>query len=213
LDRLYKDEKYFPYTKDVLLEYFVKTLPHTPRFVRLTRIVRDIPSNEIVAGNKATNFRQIASKEIKNLGLKVEDIRSREIRDEVVSWENLEEEIIKYNTSVSTEFFISYKTKVTDKICGFLRLSLPKKKNFIKELDNSSIIREVHVYGTLVDIGLDSSGEAQHLGLGKKLIERSEEISKENGFNTISVISAIGTRKYYEKRGFVQNELYMNKTL
>ena len=213
LDKLYKENRYRPYSKDDLLEYFVKTLPHTPRFVRLTRIVRDIPSNEIVAGNKATNFRQIANKEIKNLGLKVEDIRSREIRDEVVSWENLEEEIIKYNTSVSTEFFISYKTKGTDRICGFLRLSLPKKKNFIKELDNSSIIREVHVYGTLVDIGLDSSGEAQHLGLGKKLIERSEEISKENGFNTISVISAIGTRKYYEKRGFVQNELYMNKTL
>jgi elongator complex protein 3 len=213
LDRLYKEGRYMPYTKDELLEYFVNTLPHTPRFVRLTRIVRDIPSNEIVAGNKATNFRQIANKEIKRLGLKVEDIRSREIRDEQIGWDDIEEEIIMYSTSVSTEFFISYKTKDTDKICGFLRLSLPKKKSFIKELENSSIIREVHVYGTLVNIGLDSSGEAQHLGLGKKLIERAEEISKENDLNTISVISAIGTRKYYEKRGFKEGELYMKKSI
>ena len=213
LDKLYKERKYKPYTKEELLKYFVNTLPHTPRFVRLTRIVRDIPSNEIIAGNKATNFRQIANKEIKRLGLKVEDIRSREIRDEQIGLDDIEEEIIKYSTSVSTEFFISYKTKDTDRICGFLRLSLPKKKTFIKELDNSSVIREVHVYGTLVNIGLDSSGEAQHLGLGKRLIGRAEEISKKNGFNIITVISAIGTRKYYQKRGFVQSELYMNKSL
>ena len=213
LDRLYKDGKYRPYTKDELLDYFVNTLPTTPRFVRLTRIVRDIPSNEIVAGNRFTNFRQIANKEIKRLGLKVEDIRSREIGDEEVRWDNLEEEIIKYKTSVSTEYFISYRTKDHDRICGFLRLSLPKGKSFIKELENTSVIREVHVYGTLVNIGDDSNGEAQHLGLGKKLIERAEKISRDNGFKVISVISAIGTRKYYEKRGFVQNELYMNKAL
>jgi elongator complex protein 3 len=217
LEELYSRSEYEPYSKNELLEYFVKTLPHTPRFVRLTRIVRDIPSDEIVAGNKATNFRQMAQQRIEELGLEVNDIRSREIRGEEITWDDIEEEVITYESSVSNEFFISYITKDDGKICGFLRLSIPNKevseKNFIEELQNSSIIREVHVYGILVNIGEDSEGQPQHLGLGKKLIERAEDISKENGFKTISVISAIGTREYYEKRGFERGDLYMMKSI
>ncbi len=216
LFELYKSGDYTPYSKKDLLTYFVNTLPLTPRSVRLTRIIRDIPSDEIEGGNKLTNFRQIAEKEIKDLGLKIEDIRSKEIRQQKITWNDIEEEVIEYHTSVSTEFFISYITK-EDKICGFLRLSLPKKKDsenhFIKELINCAIIREVHVYGTLVNIGKSSKGEPQHLGLGKELIKKAEIISKENGFKKISVISAIGTRKYYEKRGFERDELYMKKPL
>ena len=216
LYKLYKKGNYIPYNRNELMDYFVKTLPYTPRFVRLTRIVRDIPSDEIVIGNKLTNFRQIAEKEIKNLGLKIEDIRSREIKQQEITWNDIREDIIKYRTSVSTEFFISYITN-DDKICGFLRLSLPKKRfsknNFIEELKNSAIIREVHIYGTLVNIGKSSKGEPQHLGLGKKLIKKSEEISKEHGFKKISVISAIGTREYYHKRGFIKKKLYMHKLL
>lgn len=217
LAELYEEGKYSPYSKAELLEYFVNTLPTTPRFVRLTRIIRDIPSNEIVAGNKASNFRQIAEEEIERLGMKVEDIRGREIKDREIGWDDIKEEVIKYKTSVSTEFFISYITKVNDRICGFLRLSLPKKSlsrnNFIEELQNCAIIREVHVYGALVDIGEESTGEAQHLGLGKKLIEKSEEMAKKMGYKKLAVISAIGTRKYYEKRGFKKDGLYMSKKL
>jgi elongator complex protein 3 len=217
LEELYNRGEYEPYSKGQLLEYFVNTLPNTPRFVRLTRIIRDIPSDEIVAGNMASNFRQIAEGKIEELGLEIEDIRSREIKGEEITWDDIEEEVVKYDTSVSIEYFVSYITKKDCKICGFLRLSIPKKNisknNFIEELRDSSIIREVHVYGTLVNIGKDSKGQPQHLGLGKRLIEKSEVISRENGFKKISVISAIGTREYYEKRGFGRGELYMNKSL
>jgi elongator complex protein 3 len=217
LEILYKTGDYKPYSQEDLLKYFTKTLPNTPRSVRLTRIVRDIPSNEIVAGNKATNFRQIAENHIEELGLKIEDIRSREIRDEEVNWEDLKKEIIKYETSVSTEYFISYITKDDDKICGFLRLSIPKKSlsknHFIEELKDCAIIREIHVYGTLVSIGEESEGEAQHLGLGKHLIEISEEITKREGYQKLAVISAIGTREYYKKRGFTKDNLYMKKNI
>jgi elongator complex protein 3 len=217
LAKLYQEGKYHPYSKQELLKYFVNALPHTPRSVRLTRIVRDIPSDEIVAGNKKTNFRQIAENEIKKLGLRIEDIRSREIKDEKITWDDIELDIIKYKTSVSTEYFISYITKKDDKICGFLRLSLPKKvlskAHFVDELKDCAIIREVHVYGTLVSIGKKSKGEAQHLGLGKTLIEKAEKISKKEDFKRISVISAIGTRKYYEKRGFEKGKLYMHKVI
>lgn len=215
LHNLYKQGKYEPYTENELLNVLVNTIPHTPRYCRLTRIIRDIPSNEIVDGNKKTNFRQIAEAEIEKQGISIQDIRSREIRNEKVSWEDLELEELVYNTSTSTEYFLSYKTKLTDKICGFLRLSIPKDtdEHFIKELTGSTIIREVHVYGTVVGLSISSSGESQHLGLGKKLIERSEQISKDCGFNQISVISAIGTREYYKKRGYTNGKLYMSKSI
>ncbi len=211
LEKYYREGKYKPYSKDELMNLFVNILPNTPRYTRLTRIVRDIPSNEIVDGNKSTNFREIAEREIKRLGLSIQDIRSREIKDERVTWEDLELEILNYHTTVSDEYFISYKTKTSDKICSFLRLSLPLKDSYIDEINGHAIIREVHVYGSLVNIGDESSGESQHLGLGKKMIEKAQEISKDEGFKKISVITAIGTKQYYKKRGFNETGMYMSK--
>ena len=217
LYRLYTEKKFLPYPEEELLDVLVNTIPNTPRYCRLSRIIRDIPSGEIVDGNKKTNLRQIAEKKIKEEGLSLQDIRSREIKNEIVHDTDLKYEEIKYKTDVSTEYFLSYKTKSDDKLCGFLRLSIPKKRlsknNYIEELRNSSIIREVHVYGKVVSLSKDSTGEAQHLGLGKRLIEQAEEISKRNGFKKINVISAIGTREYYKKRGFEKEELYMFKNL
>ncbi len=211
LETYYEEGKYKPYTYEELLELFVTILPLTPRYTRLTRIIRDIPSNEIISGNTKSNFREIAQREVLKRGKKIQDIRGREIRREDVTLDDLELEIIQYNTSVSNEYFISYKTKDTDKICSFLRLSLPRKDVYIDELKDSSIIREVHVYGGVVNIGKKSKGESQHLGLGKKMIEKAEDISRKNGYNKVSVISAVGTRKYYSKRGFKKSPLYMIK--
>ena len=213
LEKYYKENQYKPYTYKELLELFTKILPLTPRYTRLTRIVRDIPSNEIVDGNRFTNFRQIAEKEILKQGKKIQDIRSREIKGESVSKSNLELEVIKYNTTVSKEYFLSYKTKDTDRICAFLRLSIPTRDTYIEELHNTAIIREIHVYGSVVNIGRGSSGESQHLGLGKDLLQLTYSVAKKEGLNRVSVISAIGTKEYYRKRGFKEEGLYMVKEI
>jgi elongator complex protein 3 len=214
---LYTLGKFKPYTEEELLKVLTNTMPLTPRYCRLSRIIRDIPSEEIMGGNKKTNLRQVAEEIIRKNGKKLNDIRSREIKNERVSWENLELEIIKYNTSTGKEYFLSYRTKDTDRICGFLRLSIPdrrnRKDNYIKELRHTAIIREVHVYGKVMSLDVNSHGESQHLGLGKELIEKAEVISKREGFKSISVISAIGTREYYKKRGFELEWLYMKKKI
>lgn len=217
LYKLYKEGKYQPYTDEKLLHLLTTIIPQTPRYVRLSRIVRDIPSTEIVAGNKTPNLRQIAEAEIKKQGKKLQDIRGREIKDQCVSLEDLEEEIISYPTTVSTEYFLSFKTKKTDKIAAFLRLSLPhiqkSKNHFIEELRGCAHIREVHVYGEAVGIGRRESGRAQHLGLGTRLIHMAENISKREKYKKLAVISAIGTREYYKKRGFINGNLYLIKNL
>ena len=206
LMQYYEAGKWRPYDDAELLDVLTYCLVTTPEYCRLTRVIRDIPSTDIVVGNKKTNFRQIAEK---NLGAeKGHDIRAREIKNQEVAMEDLVLDEVIYETSVSQEIFLQYVTKSDHKIAGFLRLSLPKVQNFIEELVYTAIIREVHVYGQTVGLGQKSDGKAQHLGLGKLLIERAKVLAKENGFSKIAVISAIGTREYYRKRGFRDGELY-----
>jgi elongator complex protein 3 len=214
LYELYKEGKYKPYDEKTLVKVVGECIALTPRYCRLSRVIRDIPSQEIAAGNKKTNLRQIVEQYLEKKGIKPEDIRSREIKGEEITKEDIKLEKITYKTSTGTEIFLSYKTKKDDKICGFLRLSLPKKiisrKHPLDELKDSSIIREVHVYGKVVGIDKKSKeGESQHLGLGKELIKLAEDISKKRGYKKISVISAIGTREYYKKLGYKRNDLYM----
>jgi len=84
---------------------------------------------------------------------------------------------------------------------------------FISELNNSAIIREIHVYGEVTKIGKKSSKKAQHHGFGTKLIKKAQQISKKQGFTNLAVISAIGTREYYQNRGFTQGFLYQHLEL
>lgn len=212
LFNLYKKKKWRPYTETQLLTVLKECLSFTPRYCRLTRVVRDISSDDIVAGNKKSNFRQIVEKSLEEDRIKINEIRYREIKSEKVKMSNLKMAITEYSTSNSTEYFIEYVTK-DDKVAAFLRLSLPTEKSIIKEIDGSSIIREVHVYGETVDIGKEEKDLAQHMGLGSRLIEEAEEISKNHGFSKISVISSIGTRGYYSKKGYKLKELYQVKKL
>ena len=76
------------------------------------------------------------------------------------------------------------------------------------------MIREVHVYGRVASIGKDAGqANAQHIGLGKKLIERACEIGREQGFSQINVISSVGPREYYRKQGFADAGLYQVRGL
>lgn len=213
---LYKEFQsgnYHPYNYDELLEVLKTTMPLTPRYCRLTRVVRDIPSTDIVEGNKLTHFRQIAENKITEEGKRCQCIRCREVKNMQITMDDLELETLEYNSSIGKQIFLSYKTKKDDKLAGFLRLSLPDKNisqnNFIEELRNKAMIREIHVYGQVVGVGKRSEGKSQHLGLGSKLIEKAKEFAKANNFSDISVISAIGTREYYRKKGFTDEGLYM----
>jgi elongator complex protein 3 len=209
---IHRQGKWQPYTHEELLTVITACLTHTPEYCRLTRIVRDIPSTDILVGNKFTNFRQIAENQLTKLGQKCHDIRAREIKSKPVSLSDLTLKTFCYETSVSQEYFLQFVTS-TNQIAGFLRLSLPTINNYQKELQNCAIIREVHVYGQSLKLGNTKSGAAQHLGLGKKLIKQAEKYALEAGFNKLAVISAIGTREYYQKLDFRLDNLYQIKYL
>ena len=101
-------------------------------------------------------------------------------------------------------------------MAAFIRLSLPQAgspDSGIEDLAGAAIIREVHVYGQSLGVGMGQSGAAQHIGLGTRLLHHAEQVARQKGFDRMAVISAVGTRKYYLKRGFHRGALYLIKDL
>ncbi len=214
LMQYYKKGLWRPYTDEELIFVLKNIYKLTPPYCRITRMIRDIGSHDIVTGNKRTNFREIIEKKLADEGAKLFEIRSREIRDQKVSRDQLKLDIYRYKTSVSEELFMQYVT-TDNKIAGFLRLSLPfdRSTHFISELKGAAIIREIHVYGPSIEIGEKKKGKPQHLGLGKSLIAKAKKIAKENKFDKLAVISSIGTREYYAKNGFKIDGIYQSQDI
>jgi elongator complex protein 3 len=208
----WQDGRWRPYDQGELLEVLVECLRRTPESCRLTRVIRDIPGTDIVAGNRRTNFRELAEAELARRGLPARDIRAREVRHRAVELGELELRETRYGTSVGEERFLQYVTP-DDRLAAFLRLSLPNAAVQIGEIATSAMIREVHVYGRLVGLGERRAGRSQHLGLGTLLIERAVDLAAEAGFADLAVISAVGTRDYYRRLGFADGELYQHQRL
>jgi elongator complex protein 3 len=207
LMQFYKAKQWQPYSANDLLRVLTECMKLVPEYCRVTRMIRDIPSQEIVDGNKKTNLRQNVEEYIKSQGVILGEIRSREVKDSVVKADNLEIDVVCYQTSTSEEHFLQYIDRAR-KISAFLRLSIPTVPPIIDELSSCAIIREVHVYGMSLQYGDTQQGVAQHSGLGTRLIQKAIELTKEKGFTKLAVISSIGTRMYYQKFGFKQGDLY-----
>ncbi len=210
LMRYYERGEWQPYSTETLTELIAECLARTPETCRLTRVIRDIPGTDIVAGNRVTNLRQVAETRLRAQGRAVRDIRAREIRDEALDLLTLDE--IRYRTAAGDEMFLQWITPER-KIAGFLRLFLPDAPSFIPELGHAAIIREVHVYGTQLALGTNVAGRAQHSGLGTRLVERAAALARENGYVQLAVISAVGTRAYYRARGFMDGDHYQIRDL
>ena len=98
---------------------------------------------------------------------------------------------------------------------GFLRLRIDKNPggDIIPEINNTALIREVHVYGNSLGVG-SSNKSSQHRGYGQLMMLVAEDIAKENGFYKTSVIAGIGTREYYKNKcGYSLIGEYMIKDL
>lgn len=217
LYKWYKNGRYKPYQEEELIELLIKIKKIVPPYVRIIRVIRDIPTTSIIAGNKVSNLREILLEIMENKGTSCQCIRCREIGNKkIISFKFITR---SYDTASGKEYFLSYEDTKQNKIIAFLRLRLPYNKNTdeiyknFPALKNAALIREVHTYGPAVKISKREKDAAQHIGLGKKLIKKAEQISRRNGFQKIAVISGIGVRNYYRKQGYKLKETYMVKKL
>lgn len=212
---IWEKGEYVPYSTEELVELIADVKQMVPRYCRINRIIRDIPSTNVVEGNKRTSLRQDVQKELARRGKSCQCIRCREVRSKVVTPEELRLDVKDYQIEGTQEKFISFVTP-DDEIAGFLRLSLPSLDSIdsgIEELRKCALIREIHVYGQSLKVGTETSGVAQHIGLGTQMLSYCEQIAAEYGFDKIAVISAIGTRQYYLERGFERGEYYQIKNI
>jgi elongator complex protein 3 len=204
-----------PYTTEELIDLTADIKTTIPRYCRVNRVIRDIPSTNVVEGNKRTSLRQDIQAEMVKRGTRCQCIRCREVRNQTVEDQDLEASDLTYQAGEIEEHFISFDTK-DDRLAGFLRLALPGENALetgLKDLKQAAIIREVHVYGQSLEVGQKLQGIAQHAGLGTMLLEKAEKLARDRGYRRLAVISAVGTRQYYFKRGYQRGELYLIKEL
>jgi elongator complex protein 3 len=197
----YKSGRWEPYTDSELTDTIIKIKKFIPEYCRVIRVIRDIPSDDILAGSKISNLRQL----LQEKGMKCKCIRCREIRNLVPK----KVELVKreYETVGGKEIFLSYEDPVQDKLLAILRLRIPDDvlssdhKVIFPSLKNAALIRELHVYGMQTPVG-EKGESSQHKGLGKKLLEEAEKITSKMGIKKIAVISGVGVRDYYKKQGY-----------
>lgn len=219
----YEAGEWRPYTEDELVGVLIDDVLVTPAYCRVSRMIRDFSSGDIMAGNKKPNLRQMVESRLhvrcEQTGERVQEIRFREIATSEVDVRALRLEVVPYETPATSERFLQWVTP-EGHIAGFLRLSLPKAaavEVLASELraagceppvqPGEAMIREVHVYGMAARVG-EEGGAAQHHGLGRKLVERACGLAREAGYERINVISAVGTREYYRHLGFYDHGLY-----
>ena len=218
-----KSKKYKPYSEKQLFNLLLKIKQTVPYYVRINRLIRDIPKESIKAGNKITNLRQYLQAELKKQKKRCKCIRCREARADVGDIKKAKLFTIKYRASDGIEYFISFESPNRNKIYSFMRFRInDDSDNHIPELKNASLARELHTYGQLIPASpsMVSRGfiprqakAVQHHGFGKKLMKIAEDLTKKHGLKKIAVISGIGVRPYYRKLGYRLQGTYMVKYL
>jgi elongator complex protein 3 len=217
LYKLYKSGKYRAYSDDDLVNVIMEMKKMVPPHVRIMRVQREIESDDIVAGPKSGNLRQIVLARLKKQGHSCRCIRCREagLQKKYPAENEVELKRTDYAASGGDEAFLSFESRDGETMLGFLRLRKVNSPHR-QELRNAAIVRELHVYGQALAVGSETDGASmQHRGYGMKLMQEAERIARdEMGAEKISVISAVGTREYYKTRlGYRQDGPYVSKVL
>lgn len=208
LFKLFNEGKYIPYTESELINLLVEVKKIVPPWIRIMRIQREIEPNDIITGPKQGNLRQRLAIVLKEKGFSCKCIRCREVG--LIKQYPIEENVYlkrrTYEASHGKEIFLSYETQNESLVTGFLRLRIP-------DIGERAFVRELHIYGKLLNLGRKTKDDSfQHRGYGMRLLEEAERISFEE-FDTkkLSIISAVGTRQYYRRRGYNDDKYYVTK--
>lgn len=215
---IWKAGGFTPYTDEELFRVLVGAKKQIPKYVRIIRVIRDIPATYIQAGSTISNLRQWLEADMKKNNWRCKCIRCREVRGMVVDQEKFPLTRTDYRTRTGTEVFLSFEEANEGKLASFLRLRLPDNKGeefaggTLEVLRGAALVRELHTYGRLMPVGATGT-QSQHIGFGKQLLIEAERIAREAGYKKVAIIAGIGVREYYRKRGYTLEGTYMVKYL
>jgi len=219
LYELWKKGEYKPINTEEGTKLICEAMKHIPKYCRVIRVQRDIPNNKVAAGIDKSNLRELVEKECERGGVRIQEIRYREVGHKMAKGVIPDPDKIKlcrmdYDASGGKEVFLSFEDVKNDVLFGFIRLRIPSEP-FRKEIDNKTgLIRELHVYGSAVQIGKKKENAWQHKGFGMKLLQEVERIAKEEfSVKKMVVISGVGVRPYYYRLGYKVDGIYVSKFL
>nr|XP_061843401.1 elongator complex protein 3-like [Nerophis lumbriciformis] len=219
LYELWKTGRYKSYTPSTLVHLVARILALVPPWTRVYRVQRDIPMPLVSSGVEHGNLRELALARMKDMGTECRDVRTREVGIQEIHHKvrPYQVELVRrdYVANGSWETFLSYEDPQLDILIGLLRLRRCSPQSFRAELKGGvSIVRELHVYGSVVPVSSRDPSKFQHQGFGMMLMEEAERISREeHGSSKLAVISGVGTRNYYRKMGYQLEGPYMVKLL
>ena len=214
LEKWYTEGRYQPYSDDEMADLVINIKTLIPKYVRIPRVMRDIPPQFIIAGCRDLALRSALKKRMVEMGVRCNCIRCREyghrLRD---GWRAGKPQLkrIDYEASDGKEVFLSYEDE-NETLFGLLRLRVG---GLAERLSNHSMVRELHIYGSEVPIGEKQDDAVQHRGLGRELLEVAERISHDEfKVDKIAVISGVGVRDYFRNEcGYKLEDFYMVKKL
>ena len=220
LHELWENGNYKPYTTNEAVDLIVKVKKMLPKWVRTMRIQRDIPSQLIEAGVKKSNLGELVYQKLAEENVNCQCIRCREVGHRGAvgvkpDFNNIKLMNEEYDAGGGREIFISHEDLVNDILIGFLRLRIPSINAHRKEVDEkTAIVRELHVYGQMAELGQKKDELWQHMGYGEDLLHEAERIASESyDKNKILIISGVGARNYYRKFGYKLEGPYMSKMI
>ncbi len=220
LHEMWEKGEYKPYTSEEAVDLIVEIKKILPKWVRTMRIQRDIPSPLIEAGVKKSNLGELVYKKLHNLDVNCKCIRCREVGHKashgiIPDINNVKLLKQEYNAGGGNEIFLSFEDVKKDILIGFTRLRIPSENAHRKEIDDkTALIRELHVYGSMIPLGEKENGQWQHMGYGEALLNEASAIASEvYDRKKLLVTSGIGARNYYRKFGYEKLGPYMAKKI
>ncbi|MEN8614098.1 tRNA uridine(34) 5-carboxymethylaminomethyl modification radical SAM/GNAT enzyme Elp3 [Dehalogenimonas sp. THU2] len=217
LEDWHRTGRYTPYPDEVMTALIASMKKLVPPYVRISRVLRDIPVEYITGGLK-NSMRDDVRERLERDGAACRCIRCREYghrmrQKAVIGSPSLRR--LDYETAGGREIFLSYEDE-NGTLFGMLRLRI---QDFLPlELTSAAgpaaLIRELHVYGPEMELGERDDNSAQHRGFGRGLVGEAERIAREEyGASMIAVLSGVGARAYYRELGFTAESGYMVKSL
>jgi elongator complex protein 3 len=219
LEKWYQDERYRPYDDDTMINLLVNIKSIVPKYVRISRVLRDIPPKFIVGGLKDA-VRDLVKQRMEQQAVECKCIRCREYGHRAQDgWEIGKPRMVRmdYEASGGKEIFLSFEDK-NETLFGLLRMRIQSKPIAALGQENKgnlALIRELHIYGPEVPLSQQKEEAAQHKGLGKALLKEAERIAaQEFQVERMVVLSGVGAKEYYRSGfGYSSQGDYMVKNL
>jgi elongator complex protein 3 len=219
LEKWYREGRYQPYDDATMIDLIIRIKSIVPKYVRISRVLRDIPSKFIVGGLK-DSLRDIVKERMRQEGIQCRCTRCREYgHRSLAGWEIGEPHMVRmdYDAAGGKEVFLSFEDD-KETLFGLLRLRIqsgPVPVLGRGKKGNEAIVRELHIFGPEVPLSEKNSSAAQHKGLGKALLREAERIARDEfGMDRMVILSGTGAKEYYRAEfGYISQGEYIVKTL